>query len=83
MNESKSLKELRKALRALFRTIQHCEDPKMVKRLEKVYTELNEIGGDLLPDARRTKQHRKKQATTIRQFVSQVKDTVEGRNPSK
>ena len=70
MNESKSLKELRKALRALFRTIQHCEDPMMAKRLEKVYTELNEIGGELLPDDRRAKQYRKKHATTIRELVS-------------
>jgi hypothetical protein len=50
VNEPKSLTEIRKALRALFKAIRHCEDPESRKRLQRVFTTLNKIGGDMLPD---------------------------------
>jgi hypothetical protein len=50
VNEPKSLKEVGKALRALFKAIRYCEDPESRKRLQKVFAKLNEIGGDMLPE---------------------------------
>ena len=49
-DEPKTLKEIRKALRALFKAIRHCEDPELRKRLQRVFTKLNEIGCDMLPE---------------------------------
>ena len=49
-DEPKTLKEIRKALRAVFKAIRHCDDPELRKRLQRVFTSLNKIGGDMLPD---------------------------------